>query len=64
MMDVSELDAGKSMSSYGTDSLVAVEIKNWVQRETKVKVSVFEILQSVSIGTLVEGIVRKLVGKQ
>ncbi|KAI4950323.1 Type I Iterative PKS [Alternaria rosae] len=60
MMDVSELEATRSMSSYGTDSLVAVEIKNWIQRETKATVSVFEILQSASIGGLVDGIVGKL----
>jgi hypothetical protein len=64
MMDVSELDARRSMSSYGTDSLVAVEIKNWIQRETKANVSVFEILQSASIGGLVDGVVRKLVGSE
>jgi len=60
MMDVSELDATRSMSSYGTDSLVAVEMKNWIQRETKATVSVFEILQSASIGGLVDGVVGKL----
>ncbi len=60
MMDVSELDASRSMSSYGTDSLVAVEIKNWVQREMKISVSVFEILQSTSIAGLVDGVVGKL----
>ena len=60
MMDVSDLDATRSMSSYGTDSLVAVEIKNWIQRETKVMVSVFEILQSASIAGLVDGVVGKL----
>jgi hypothetical protein len=60
MMDVSELDAARSMSSYGTDSLVAVEMKNWIQRETKATVSVFEILQSSSIAVLVDGIVGKL----
>lgn len=53
MMEPEEIDASKSMSSYGTDSLVAVEMKNWVQRETKVSVSVFDILQSNSIGELV-----------
>nr|QEG79218.1 polyketide synthase 39849 [Alternaria oxytropis] len=60
MMDVAELDATRSMSSCGTDSLVAVEIKNWIHRETRVSVSVFEILQSASIGGLVEVVVGKL----
>ncbi|KAL6710125.1 hypothetical protein ACN47E_009916 [Coniothyrium glycines] len=60
MMDVSELDASKSMSSYGTDSLVAVEMKNWVQREAKVTVSVFDILQSASIDALVGKIAERV----
>ncbi|KAF1941682.1 hypothetical protein EJ02DRAFT_491319 [Clathrospora elynae] len=63
MMDVAELDAERSMSAYGTDSLVAVEMKNWIQRETKAVVSVFEILQCASIRGLVEGIVGKFGGK-
>ncbi|KAI8931497.1 hypothetical protein NX059_011163 [Plenodomus lindquistii] len=62
MMDVDELDGNRSLSSYGTDSLVAVEIKNWIKRETGVGVSVFEILQAVSIGGLVGGVVGKLGG--
>ncbi|KAJ4376392.1 hypothetical protein N0V83_001675 [Neocucurbitaria cava] len=62
MMDPSELDATRSMSAYGTDSLVAVEMKNWIQRETKVGVSVFEILQASSIGGLVEKIAERVSG--
>jgi NADP-dependent 3-hydroxy acid dehydrogenase YdfG len=62
MMDVSELDASRSMSAYGTDSLVAVEMKNWVQRETRVTVSVFDILQSASIAGLVEKIAERVSG--
>ncbi|KAF1850336.1 uncharacterized protein K460DRAFT_400404 [Cucurbitaria berberidis CBS 394.84] len=63
MMDPSELDPARAMSAYGTDSLVAVEMKNWIQRETKVGVSVFEILQASSIGHLVERIVERVGGK-
>lgn len=60
MMEASELDPAKPMSAYGTDSLVAVELKNWVQRETKAAVSVFDILQSSSIAALVDKIVDKI----
>lgn len=62
MMDPAEIDPSRGMSAYGTDSLVAVEMKNWIQRETHVSVSVFEILQSSSIGGLVERIVAKMEG--
>lgn len=60
MMQPNEISAGKAMSAYGTDSLVAVEMKNWVMREMGVGVSVFDILQSVNIGKLVGNIVDKL----
>ncbi|CAO2658326.1 Nn.00g060490.m01.CDS01 [Neocucurbitaria sp. VM-36] len=62
MMDPSEIDPTRSMSAYGTDSLVAVEMKNWIHRETKVAVSVFEILQASSIGNLVERIAERVGG--
>lgn len=60
MMGVAELDAKRSLSAYGTDSLVAVELKNWISRETKVAVSVFDILQAGSISSLVDRVVGKL----
>jgi len=62
MMDASEIDASRAMSSYGADSLVAVEMKNWVMRETRVGVSVFDVLQSGSIGELVGRIVERVGG--
>ena len=59
MMDVSELDVSRSLTAYGTDSLVTVEMKNWIQRETKATISVFEISQASSIWCLVEGIAER-----
>ena len=64
MMEPSEIDAGRSLAAYGADSLVAVELKNWVLRETKAQVSVFDIMQSSSVNVLVERIVGKLVVEQ
>ncbi|KAI5866390.1 hypothetical protein GGS23DRAFT_556890 [Durotheca rogersii] len=43
------LDPGTSMASHGVDSLVAVELRNWLATVAKAKVSTFEILQSASI---------------
>ena len=62
MMDPSELDANSSMSTYGADSLVAVEMKNWIHHETKVSLSLFDILQSSSIKSLVDKIVERVGG--
>jgi len=64
MMEPSEIDADRSLAAYGADSLVAVELKNWVLRETKAQVSVFDIMQSSSVNVLVERIVGKLVVEQ
>lgn len=45
----SEIDQAMPMSHYGVDSLVAVEVRNWLGTAAKTKVSVFEILQTPSL---------------
>ncbi|KAH8655375.1 type I polyketide synthase [Xylariales sp. PMI_506] len=45
----SEIDKAMPMSHYGVDSLVAVELRNWLATAAKSKVSVFEILQTPSL---------------
>lgn len=62
MMHVTDIDPRRELAAYGTDSLVAVELKNWVLRETKVQVSVFDILQSPSVDALAARVVAKLEG--
>lgn len=59
MMNPSDIDVSKSLKVYGADSLVAVELRNWVQHETKVTISVFEILQAHAISALVEKIAER-----
>jgi len=44
-----EIDPSLPLARYGIDSLVAVELRNWLSSSIKAKVSVFEILQSASI---------------
>ena len=50
--DVSEIDEARPLHTYGVDSLVAVEIANWVFKEVKVSMSVFDLLATVSMETL------------
>lgn len=45
----SEIDTTRPLHSYGVDSLVAVEIRNWLFREAKAEVSVFDVLAAVPI---------------
>ncbi|GME48826.1 uncharacterized protein K452DRAFT_352624 [Neofusicoccum parvum] len=51
-MEVGDLDRGKPVSAYGVDSLVAVEVRNWVWREMRASVSVFELLSETPVGEL------------
>ena len=57
--EVSEIDDGKPLHKYGVDSLVGVEIANWVFQETKVKVSMFDILASISIAEFAKRLAEK-----
>lgn len=51
-MPVEDIDASKPMHSYGVDSLVAVEVRNWFLKEMKADVAVFDITGSGSISDL------------
>jgi hypothetical protein len=46
---LADIDVELPMSRYGVDSLVAVELRNWLNGGAKAKVTVFEILQSASL---------------
>lgn len=52
MVPASDIDAGRPMSSYGVDSLVAVEVRNWIAKEMLVEVSVFDLLANTPISML------------
>ncbi|ROV92576.1 hypothetical protein VMCG_08954 [Cytospora schulzeri] len=43
----SEVDPGRPMYRYGVDSLVALEVRNWITRELKANVALLEILAAV-----------------
>ena len=44
-----EIDLAVPMSAHGVDSLVAVELRNWLSGAAKAKISIFEITQSNSL---------------
>lgn len=46
---VESVDLGVAVASHGIDSLVAVELRNWVASAGKAKLSIFDILQSPSL---------------
>jgi hypothetical protein len=45
----SEIDVSMGLSSLGVDSLVAVELRNWLSGVVQAKVTIFEILQSATV---------------
>lgn len=57
--DPSEVDTSRFLHSYGFDSLVAIEIVNWVMKETKSIITVFDVLAGVPIAKLCSRIALK-----
>lgn len=53
------VDSSRPLSDYGVDSLVAVEIRNWLALSLQADVSIFDIMQSGSIQILAEKTVEK-----
>lgn len=45
-----DVESGKRLDDYGVDSLVAVELKNWLAKDFGATVAVFEIMGSMTIG--------------
>ncbi|ERF75982.1 hypothetical protein EPUS_01348 [Endocarpon pusillum Z07020] len=54
------MEPGKSLSTYGLDSLSAVELRNWIRMELGVEVTVLEITSANSLTALCEKIVAKM----
>ncbi|KEZ39405.1 putative polyketide synthase protein [Scedosporium apiospermum] len=59
MMEEEELDITRSLSHYPLDSLVAIEIRNFITREFEANLQVLELLSSGSIQTLSKGVCGK-----
>lgn len=59
MMEQDELDVTRSLSHYPLDSLVAIEIRNFIARQYEASMQVLELLSSGSIQTLSAMVCRK-----
>lgn len=53
-MTIEEADPRRSLSNYGVDSLMAVEVRNWIRKDLGVSVAVFDIMGSVTLLTVAE----------
>jgi acyl carrier protein len=59
-----DVEPSKPLSSYGVDSLMAVELKNYIGREFQATVAVFDIMGGVPISSIGDLVVeRSVVGK-
>lgn len=59
MRPTEELDPGVPISVYGLDSLVAIEVRNWITRELEASLQILEILASDSLPVLARLILKK-----
>jgi len=54
MRPETDFDAAQPLGKYGVDSLVAIELRNWLVAVTKADISLFEVLQSKSLADLAQ----------
>ncbi|KAL2068797.1 hypothetical protein VTL71DRAFT_15135 [Oculimacula yallundae] len=59
MLSLDDIDSSRPMSHYGLDSLVAVEMRNWIASEIEATVPVLELLGNQSILELAKSITQQ-----
>ncbi|KAK2003339.1 beta-ketoacyl synthase domain-containing protein [Colletotrichum falcatum] len=55
----SEVDPGRPLYMYGVDSLVAMEIRNWIQRDVKADIALFDVLEAVPMTSFADKVVKR-----
>ena len=59
MLPDDEIKDSAPLSHYGVDSLVAVELRNWLNTHADCDISIFDVLQSVSLKALAGKVVER-----
>ncbi|RHZ46589.1 uncharacterized protein CDV56_102872 [Aspergillus thermomutatus] len=59
MIPLDDIDLAHKPAQYGIDSLVAVELRNMLVQQAAAEVSIFDIMQSVSLAALAAAIAAK-----
>ncbi|KAK3902329.1 polyketide synthase [Staphylotrichum tortipilum] len=54
-----DLDVARNITSYGLDSLTAIELRNWIAKEFRANLQILELLSSGTIADLAGLIVQK-----
>ena len=58
-MPAADIDTGKPLPAYGVDSLVAVELRNWIAKQVQAELPVFELMTAKSIAAVGEVVAGK-----
>ncbi|KAF7195137.1 Highly reducing polyketide synthase PKS2 [Pseudocercospora fuligena] len=59
MIERDEITAERPLSEYGLDSLVSVELRNWIRQEAQADLPLTMILGSANLGVLAQEILRR-----
>ena len=58
-MPATDIDTNKPLPAYGVDSLVAVELRNWIAKHVKAELAVFDLMTAKSIVAVGETVAGK-----
>lgn len=58
-ISVADLDVARNITSYGLDSLTAIELRNWIAKELRANLQILELLSSGTVNDLAALIVQK-----
>ncbi|KAE8149582.1 hypothetical protein BDV25DRAFT_140696 [Aspergillus avenaceus] len=59
LLPLEDISPSESVASYGLDSLVAIEVRNWVRRELEAYLQILDIISAESLVVLAERILAK-----
>jgi acyl carrier protein len=59
MIPESDVHIDMPLVDFGVDSLVAVELRNWIAQSARTEISIFDVTKSRSLGALAEIIVQQ-----
>lgn len=59
MRSIDEIDSSKPLGTYGLDSLITIEVRNWISRELQASLQIMEILVTKSVVELAGLILKK-----
>jgi acyl carrier protein len=60
-LDAETMDLEKPISDFGLDSLIAIELRNWIKREFKASLQSLEILNELGVKVLAQKILSRAV---